>query len=80
LITVGDLRRAIEGRPDDAPVYPGIVGDEIFGVPCEEIDVDFLEVSGMGDGVVLKFEVAAFDDDDWEYFPWDETDDHEDLD
>lgn len=84
MITVGELRRAIEGLSDDAPVYPGIYGGEILGLPGEDIDIDFLKVSRMGDGIVLGIlAIELFDekdDDDWEYFPWDETDDDEDLD
>lgn len=84
MITVGELRRAIEGLSDDAPVYPGIYGGEMLGLPDEDIDIDFLKVSRLGDGIVLGILATEIDDeDDWDYDDeeedfWDEND--EDLD
>lgn len=84
MIRVGDLRKAIEGLPDDAPIFSEICGGEILGFHDDEVDIEFHEASPFNGGIVLKIQVSEYwdDDDDFddEYIFEDDDDESEDLD
>lgn len=80
MITVGDLRKAIEGLPDDAVVVARAVGD-ILGYEPDEVVVELHEADRLAGAVSLKLQVTeTFDEEEFEDEFWDYDDEDFDLD